>query len=200
MVLVQATGYRLRAGRATGQPDARSRSLEAWSLKWTAPLIPPPNDAIGCAGQSAIALPLAGLAAVLVLLPGWIRPSVSRSRIRTAIVTAGPIESVITASGTVAPEIERVLSSPLDARVLRVLKRPGTSVEAGRTGGRARREPVGAVAREGREGCAAQRQSAGADAPDARTVAARAGRTDRAEDARPGIADVALGEPAPAVR
>jgi HlyD family secretion protein len=80
---------------------------------------------------STIALPLAGLAAVLVLLPGWIRPSVSRSRIRTAIVTAGPIESVITASGTIAPEIERVLSSPLDARVLRVLKRPGTSVKHG---------------------------------------------------------------------
>ena len=55
----------------------------------------------------------------------------SRSRIRTAIVTAGPIESVITASGTVVPEIERVLSSPLDARVLRVLKRPGTSVKQG---------------------------------------------------------------------
>ena len=81
--------------------------------------------------MSTIALPLAGLAAVLVLLPGWIRPSVSRSRIRTAIVTAGPIESLITASGTLAPEIERVLSSPLDARVLRVLKRPGTSVKQG---------------------------------------------------------------------
>src|SRR5205085_3780301 len=33
--------------------------------------------------------------------------------------------------GTVVPEIERVLSSPVDARVLRILKRPGARVERG---------------------------------------------------------------------
>jgi HlyD family secretion protein len=51
--------------------------------------------------------------------------------VRTATATTGPIESVITASGTVAPEIERVLSSPLDARVLRILKRPGAALKQG---------------------------------------------------------------------
>jgi len=78
-----------------------------------------------------IGLPIGTVAVVLLLLPGWMRPSVSRVRIRTALVTAGPIESVITASGTVVPEIDRVLSSPLDARVLRVLKRPGARLKQG---------------------------------------------------------------------
>lgn len=55
----------------------------------------------------------------------------SGSRIRTAKVTTGPIEAVITASGAVMPEIERVLSSPFDARVLRILRRPGANVETG---------------------------------------------------------------------
>ena len=50
---------------------------------------------------------------------------------RTAIVTTGPIEASITASGTIVPEVERVLSSPLDARVLRILARPGAAIKAG---------------------------------------------------------------------
>jgi HlyD family secretion protein len=78
-----------------------------------------------------VVLPLLVLAAVLVWLPGWVRPSVTRARIRTAPITTGPIEAVITASGTVEPEIERVLSSPLDARVLRILKRPGAALSRG---------------------------------------------------------------------
>jgi HlyD family secretion protein len=84
---------------------------------------------LGRAGK-AVAL-LACVLALLIWLPGWIRPSVSRARVRTAKVTLGPIEAVITASGTVVPEIERALSSPLDARVLRILKHPGDPLEAG---------------------------------------------------------------------
>jgi len=71
------------------------------------------------------------IAFVIAALPGWIRPTVTRARIRTAHVTAGPVESVITASGTVVPEVERVLSSPLDARVLRILQRPGAHLKQG---------------------------------------------------------------------
>ena len=70
---------------------------------------------------------MAVLAAVFFWGPGWISPSVSRARLRTARVDAGPIEAVISASGTVLPEIEEVLSSPVDARVLRILERPGRS-------------------------------------------------------------------------
>ena len=68
---------------------------------------------------------------MVIWLPGWIRPSLSRARIRTAVVTAGPVEAVIMASGTVTPEVERVLSSPLDARVLRLLQRPGAHLKRG---------------------------------------------------------------------
>lgn len=78
-----------------------------------------------------IALPLIALGIVIALLPGWMRASINRSRIRVATVTAGPLDAVVTASGTVVPAIERVLSSPVDARLLRVLKRPGEAVEQG---------------------------------------------------------------------
>jgi HlyD family secretion protein len=77
------------------------------------------------------AAPIVVLALAIAWLPGWLRPSLSRARVRTAVVTAGPIEASITASGLVAPSIERVISSPLDARVLRVLRRPGAALEPG---------------------------------------------------------------------
>jgi HlyD family secretion protein len=68
---------------------------------------------------------------LLVGLPGLLRPSVSRNRIRTARVETGPVEASITASGTVQPEREAVLSSPVDARVVRILKQPGDRVKKG---------------------------------------------------------------------
>ena len=76
-------------------------------------------------------MPILLLGLVIVWLPGWMRPSVSRARIRTAPLTTGPVEAVVMASGTVVPEIERVLSSPLDARVLRLLQRPGAHLKRG---------------------------------------------------------------------
>jgi HlyD family secretion protein len=81
--------------------------------------------------SAQIALPVFAIVIVIALLPGWMQPTVNRSRIRTAVVASGPIEAVITASGTVMPEIDRILSSPVDARLLRILKRPGSPVRAG---------------------------------------------------------------------
>jgi HlyD family secretion protein len=74
---------------------------------------------------------LAVLAGVLVWLPGLVRPSISRASVRTAVADGGPIEAVITATGTVVPEVEQVVSSPVDARVLRILKRTGARLEKG---------------------------------------------------------------------
>lgn len=71
------------------------------------------------------------LVAVFAWGPGLIRPSISRERIRTAKVDAGPIEAVITASGVVLPEVEQVVSAPTDARVIRILHRPGATIAAG---------------------------------------------------------------------
>jgi HlyD family secretion protein len=70
-------------------------------------------------------------AAALVWLPGLVRPSISRTSVRTAVADAGPIEAVITATATVVPEVEQVVSSPVDARVLRILKRTGARLEKG---------------------------------------------------------------------
>jgi HlyD family secretion protein len=71
------------------------------------------------------------IAAILLLLPGWLRPTLDRSRIRTARVDRGPIEGVVEASGTVIPAFESVLSSPVDARIEKILERPGETVRAG---------------------------------------------------------------------
>jgi len=61
----------------------------------------------------------------------WIRPSLSRNRIRTALVDLGPVEATISASGTVVPELEQVLSSPIDTRAVKILKRPGAVLHRG---------------------------------------------------------------------
>ena len=71
------------------------------------------------------------VAAVFIWGPRLINPSVVRARIRTAKVDIGPIEATITASGTVVPEFERVISSPVNARVLKILKRPGAVLSKG---------------------------------------------------------------------
>lgn len=59
------------------------------------------------------------------------RPSLDKGRIQTAVVDAGPLESVIDASGVVEPELEGVIASPIATRVVRVLKRTGEKVSRG---------------------------------------------------------------------
>ncbi|MBS1787384.1 MAG: HlyD family efflux transporter periplasmic adaptor subunit [Acidobacteria bacterium] len=68
---------------------------------------------------------------MFIWLPRWLKPSLARAEVRLARVESGPIEAVITSSGTVVPEIEQVLSSPVNARVLRILKRPGAVLAKG---------------------------------------------------------------------
>lgn len=67
----------------------------------------------------------------LLWLPALVSPTLSRSTIRTAVADEGPIEAVITATGTVVPEVEQVISSPVDARVLRLLKTAGAILHRG---------------------------------------------------------------------
>jgi HlyD family secretion protein len=68
---------------------------------------------------------------VFVCLPGWVRPALRRSHIRTARVEWGPVEAGITASGTVVPQFEQVISSPISSRVVAVLERPGAVLAKG---------------------------------------------------------------------
>lgn len=77
-------------------------------------------------GAAVVALGLAGSWGF-----GLMRPSLKRSQVRVATVDAGPVDSSLSASGTVVPEVGQVLSSPVDARVLKVLKRAGSPVKAG---------------------------------------------------------------------
>ena len=78
----------------------------------------------------AVVLVLAS-AAVVVWLVGMLRPNLKRSRIRTAQVERGTLEAVINASGTVEPATEQAVTSPIDARVLRIRHQPGATVVAG---------------------------------------------------------------------
>lgn len=82
--------------------------------------------------RAAIAVAaVAAVAAALAWVPAWAGPSVNRARIRTATVDTGPIDATIAASGVVVPELEQVVSSPVSARVIRVLKRPGDVLARG---------------------------------------------------------------------
>jgi HlyD family secretion protein len=73
--------------------------------------------------------------AVLAVGLGWgaaaLRPTLPRGSIRTAVVDVGPLDELVSAAGTVVPEIEQVVSMPLDARVLKIRKRPGDAVARG---------------------------------------------------------------------
>lgn len=77
------------------------------------------------------------LVAAALLAGAWLglgallRPSISLARVRTGTVDAGPMTATLSAPGTVVPESERVVSSPIDSRILCVLVQPGAAVKAG---------------------------------------------------------------------
>jgi HlyD family secretion protein len=71
------------------------------------------------------------IAAGFIYAPRLIKPSINRSRIRTAKVDSGIMEATISASGIVVPEFEQVISSPINARVTNILKRPGDQLKRG---------------------------------------------------------------------
>lgn len=82
--------------------------------------------------QAGIAVALLVVAATLMsTLVGWVSPSIDRDEIRTARVERGELEATISASGIAIPSFEKVISSPIDARVMRVISPAGTSVAAG---------------------------------------------------------------------
>ena len=80
-------------------------------------------------GGLPVAIAMAGSA--LVWGTDLLRPAVRRDRIRTVRVETGPLDASLTASGTVVPAIEHVISSPIDARVLAVLRQVGDQLKAG---------------------------------------------------------------------
>jgi HlyD family secretion protein len=74
---------------------------------------------------------LAVAAGVIAVASDWLRPSLKLSRTRIGVVERGNLEATLNASGTVIPAYERVVSCPVDARIERVLLKPGQVVEVG---------------------------------------------------------------------
>jgi HlyD family secretion protein len=81
------------------------------------------------AAPVVVALAAAGF--LLAASVDWLRPSIERRDIVTARVMRGTVESTLDASGAVVPLEEEVVSSPVEARVLRVDRRAGDRVRAG---------------------------------------------------------------------
>jgi HlyD family secretion protein len=79
---------------------------------------------------SMLKISLAGIFVIgsISWLFAWISPSLNKSQIRTAKVERGSLEATITASGTIVPEYEQVISSPIDTRILRILKKAGDTL------------------------------------------------------------------------
>ena len=76
------------------------------------------------------------MAAGLVLLLGlWgaqrLSPALARSELNIAVVERGPIEAVISTTGTVVPIAQQTVSSPLTADVVKVHAAVGETVRAG---------------------------------------------------------------------
>lgn len=74
---------------------------------------------------------VAAAGSLLLFASDWLRPSLKRSAVRLGTVTRGDLEATLSAAGTVIPAAERVIASPVDGRVERVLRRPGEVVEPG---------------------------------------------------------------------
>lgn len=74
---------------------------------------------------------LISVIAVIHAVFNTIRPSVKRHSIRTAKVERGDVKETILASGKVVPAFEEVITSPIDTKVLKVLKQPGDLIQVG---------------------------------------------------------------------
>jgi HlyD family secretion protein len=61
----------------------------------------------------------------------WLRPSLHRRDIQTARVDRGSVDATLQATGAIIPAVEQVVSSPVEARVLRIIHRAGDHVRAG---------------------------------------------------------------------
>lgn len=76
-------------------------------------------------------LAVASLALLFAASVEWLRPSLDRRDVLLARVTRGSIEATLQANGTVVPLFEQAVSSPVEARVLRIGRRAGARVHAG---------------------------------------------------------------------
>src|SRR5690349_9723730 len=91
-------------------------------------------EVVAARGRRRLTFGITAIAAIGLAFaygPSLLRPSVPRNRMRLEKVDRGPVEASISANGTVVPDLEEVIVSPVDARVTRILKRAGDSVKKG---------------------------------------------------------------------
>jgi len=74
---------------------------------------------------------VAALAFSVAATVQWLRPSLRRVDLQFARVERGPVDRTLQAAGTIMPAVEQVVSSPVEARVLRIVRRAGDRVRAG---------------------------------------------------------------------
>ena len=77
------------------------------------------------------ALAIVVVAVLFLGLKAILEPEVKRSRLLVSVAERGGIESTVTASGTVLPEVEHVLTSPIHSRVKAVYFEPGQAIRKG---------------------------------------------------------------------
>lgn len=80
---------------------------------------------------AVVAIAIAAVAFTFAATVEWLRPSVKRRDLQIARVERGPVEATLQAGGTVVPLLEQVVSSPVEARVLRIGRRAGDTVHKG---------------------------------------------------------------------
>jgi len=74
---------------------------------------------------------IAALAFSVAATMQWLRPSLRRADLQLARVERGSVDRTLQAAGTIMPAVEQVVSSPVEARVLRIVRRAGDRVRAG---------------------------------------------------------------------
>lgn len=77
------------------------------------------------------AVSLGAIVFLVAATVNWLRPSVRRRDLQFAKVELGAVDASIQATGTVVPAFEQAISSPVEARVVRIDHRAGDLLRAG---------------------------------------------------------------------
>lgn len=84
-------------------------------------------------GAVIVAITIAVLVLAVLALRGFIKSSIKRSEITTAVVETGNIENTLNATGEVLPEFEEIITSPINASIKNALMDAGNKVKPGQS-------------------------------------------------------------------
>jgi HlyD family secretion protein len=80
-----------------------------------------------------IFIAVAAMAFAIWLMRSYLKSSINRAEITTAIVEVGSVENTLNATGEVLPEFEEVITSPINASIKNVVMDAGGKVNAGQS-------------------------------------------------------------------